>query len=249
MHFVKVMSSSAAVLIVALGVSVAMAQEPNGGMTPGGPPAAGPNAGAAPNGGQLGGESAPLPNEGAPGQVGRDTGGPGGSAATGSEPGSPKQMKENPTAQEQGGGTPSSREQEGKNAGKSSDHEGKAATQEGKTGSSREGKADAEGKAGTSGAAKAEGEGKGGARLGSQQVTKVKSYFAEHRPSVQRIEKSQVSVSIGVVLPSTVVLYDLPQDVVVVEGACPIKYFVWGDDIVLVDSCSRHVVEIIGGIA
>ena len=76
----------------------------------------------------------------------------------------------------------------------------------------------------------------------------MKSYFAEHRPSVQRIEKSQVSVSIGVVLPSTVVLYDLPPDIVVVEGACPVKYFVWGDDIVLVDSCSRHVVEIIGGI-
>jgi hypothetical protein len=32
-------------------------------------------------------------------------------------------------------------------------------------------------------------------------------------------------------------------------GACPIKYFVWGDDIVLVDSCTREVVEIIVGVA
>jgi hypothetical protein len=77
----------------------------------------------------------------------------------------------------------------------------------------------------------------------------VKSYFSEHKPSVQRIEKSRVSVSIGVALPATVVLYDLPPDVIVVHGACPIKYFLWGDDVVLVDSCTRHVVEIIPGVA
>jgi hypothetical protein len=243
MYLVKVMSSSAAVLVVALAVSVALAQEPNGGMTPGGPSSAGPNAGAAPDR-----ESAPLPlpNEGATGQARPD----GGSAATGGEPGSPKKQKENPTAQEQGGGMPSSREQEGKSAGKPSEHEGKAATTEGKTGPSG-GRAETEGKSGKMGEGRAEAEGKGGssARLDTHQVSKVKSYFAEHRPSVQRIEKSQVSVSVGVVLPSTVVLYDLPPDIVVVEGACPVKYFVWGDDIVLVDSCSRHVVEIISGIA
>jgi hypothetical protein len=39
------------------------------------------------------------------------------------------------------------------------------------------------------------------------------------------------------------------SDVIVVSGACPIKYFVWGDDIVLVDSCTREVVEIIVGVA
>jgi hypothetical protein len=37
--------------------------------------------------------------------------------------------------------------------------------------------------------------------------------------------------------------------VIVVSGACPIKYFVWGEDIVLVDSCTREVVEIIVGVA
>ena len=77
----------------------------------------------------------------------------------------------------------------------------------------------------------------------------MKSYFSEHKPSVQRIEKSRVSVSIGVALPATVALYALPPDAIVVHGACPIKYFVWGDDIVLVDSCTRHVVEIIPGVA
>jgi uncharacterized protein DUF1236 len=158
-----------------------------------------------------------------------------------------KQMKENPTAQEQG--APSSHEHEGKSAGKSTDHEGKAEA-EGKSGQSN-GKAEAEGKSGTSGGGRAEAEGKGGTstRLQSQQVSKVKTYFADHRPSVQRIEKSKVSVSVGVALPGTVVLYDLPPDIIVVEGTCPVKYFVWGDDVVLVDSCTRHVLEIIGGIA
>lgn len=70
--------------------------------------------------------------------------------------------------------------------------------------------------------------------LQSQDVSKVKSYFSEHKPSVQRIEKSRVSVSIGVALPATVALYDLP-DVNVVSGACPIKYFVWGDDYGLIE--------------
>jgi hypothetical protein len=111
------------------------------------------------------------------------------------------------------------------------------ATTEGKSGTTTEGKADAQGSTGKS------------AKLESQQVSKVKSYFSEHKPSVQRIEKSRVSVSIGVALPATVELYDLPPDVIVVSGACPIRYFVWGDDIVLVDSCTRHVIEIIPGVA
>lgn len=86
-------------------------------------------------------------------------------------------------------------------------------------------------------------------RLETQQVTKVKTYFTENRPTVKAIDKNEVSVSIGIALLGTIVLYDLPPDIIVVEGACPIKYFVWGDDIVLVDSCTREVVEIIVGVA
>jgi hypothetical protein len=75
------------------------------------------------------------------------------------------------------------------------------------------------------------------------------SFLGHDNLLAARIEKSRVSVSIGVALPAAVALYDLPPDVIVVSGACPIKYFVWGDDIVLVDSCTRHVVEIIPGVA
>jgi hypothetical protein len=77
----------------------------------------------------------------------------------------------------------------------------------------------------------------------------VKTYFSQHRPTAHRVERNQVSVSIGVALPGAIALYDLPPDVIVVSGACPIKYFVWEEDIVLVDSCTREVVEIIPGAA
>jgi hypothetical protein len=77
-------------------------------------------------------------------------------------------------------------------------------------------------------------------------ANKVKTHFSQHRPNVKSVSKTEVSVSVGVALPSAIVLYDLPPDIIVVEGGCPIKYFLWGDDtIVLVDSCTREVVELI----
>ena len=99
--------------------------------------------------------------------------------------------------------------------------------------------------------ATAESKGKAGksARLESKDVSKVRSHFREHKPSAYRINRNEVSVSIGIALPGAIALYDLPPDVIVVSGACPIKYFVWDDDIVLVDSCSREVIEIIADVA
>jgi hypothetical protein len=178
-------------------------------------------------------------------------------------------MEERPgqsSAQPQGAagaeGSDSNLPSQGKSAQEAKPSEGKmneqqkanegASTSEGKSGKMTGGQPGAatEGKAtsGTTAEGKAGTEGKS-MKLQSQDVSKVKSYFSEHKPSVQRIEKSRVSVSIGVALPATVVLYDLPPDVIVVHGACPIKYFLWGDDVVLVDSCTRHVVEIIAGVA
>lgn len=87
------------------------------------------------------------------------------------------------------------------------------------------------------------------AKVEPQQVQKVKTYFTAHKPDVKRVDRSAVSVSIGIALPASIALYPLPPDVVVVSGACPLEYFVWGEDIVLVDSCSREVVEIIVGAA
>ena len=78
-----------------------------------------------------------------------------------------------------------------------------------------------------------------------QQVDKARTYFRQNKPSVKAVDRNEVSVSIGVALPSAIVLYDAPPDVIVVTGGCPIKYFVWGENVVLVDSCTREVIDII----
>ena len=42
-------------------------------------------------------------------------------------------------------------------------------------------------------------------------------------------------------------LYPLPAGVVVVAD-CPLQFFLWGNDVVIVDSCSREVVDIVPNI-
>jgi hypothetical protein len=111
--------------------------------------------------------------------------------------------------------------------------------------------AEVEGDAGKTGTAETEmkgGEGKAAVKIDSGQKTKITSYFQEHKPDVKVVEKSSVSVSIGVAVPAAISLHPLPPDIIVVAGDCSLLYFVWGGDLVLVDSCSRHVVDIIPGV-
>jgi Protein of unknown function (DUF1236) len=236
---------SAFAMMIALGLSFGPAQAAEDDMTPGATAPKMESPGGAPAMGTPG--ARPNAMDERPGQSSAGPQGAAGKSAEGSGGNLPAQGK---SAQE---GKPS----EGKMTEQQKANEG-TSTSEGKTGKMTEGQSGAategrtgattEGKTGTTAEGKADASGKS-AKLQSQEVSKVKSYFSEHKPSVQRIEKSRVSVSIGVALPATVALYALPTDVIVVHGACPIKYFVWGDDIVLVDSCTRHVVEIIPGVA
>ena len=76
---------------------------------------------------------------------------------------------------------------------------------------------------------------------------KVRSYFREHKPNVKRVDRDRVSVSIGVAIPGEIALYPLPAGVVVVAD-CPLQFFLWGNDVVIVDSCSREVVDIVPNI-
>jgi hypothetical protein len=238
---------SAFAIIIALGLSAGQAQAAEGDMAPGASTPKMDSPSGAPDMGTPG--ARPNATEERPGQSNAGPqGGPGKSAEEkGSEGNLPSQGKPAQKAK------PS----EGKMTDQPKANEGTAASEgkggkmtEGQPGTAPEGRTGAttEGKTGTTAEGKAETSGKS-TKLGTQEVSKVKSYFSEHKPSVQRIEKSRVSVSIGIALPATVVLYDLPPDVIVVSGACPIKYFLWGDDVVLVDSCTRHVVEIIRGVA
>jgi hypothetical protein len=121
-----------------------------------------------------------------------------------------------------------------------------------KSGTARKGETATEGKTGATtseGKTGAKTDSKPGgkaAKVDAQQVGKVKTHFSQHRPNVKSVSRTEVSVSVGVAVPSAVVLYDLPPDIIVVEGGCPIKYFLWGDDtVVLVDSCTREVVELV----
>jgi hypothetical protein len=86
------------------------------------------------------------------------------------------------------------------------------------------------------------------AEFDSRDKQKVKRYFTEHKPRAKRIDRDRVNVSIGVAIPGSIALYSLPAGIIVAAGGCPIQYFLWGDDLVVVDSCSREVVDIVPGI-
>ena len=64
---------------------------------------------------------------------------------------------------------------------------------------------------------------------------------------MKRVDRDRVSVSIGVAIAGEIALYPLPAGVVVVAD-CPLKFFLWGNDVVIVDSCSREVVDIVPNI-
>lgn len=253
---------SAAALVVALSFTAVKAEPQQGGMSDGGPPAAANNAG---GGGGAIGSPANRPDQAGAAAGKSDQKGPGegnakaeGSMPSEGQPG--KSVKDgNDTGMKTGEATgdkakgksaegtmPS--EDKGSKDAKAGD---KSESQGGNTAEGKSGTNEAEsGKSKTGATADSKGDRPGkSVRLESNDVSKVRTYFSQHRPSAQRIDRNQVSVSIGVGLPSAIVLYELPPDVIVVSGACPIKYFVWEDDIVLVDSCTREVVEIISGVA
>ena len=235
---------SAAALVVALGLTSAQAQAP-GEMNQGGPPAA------APGGPGAGGVPDMAPSGPAGGAMQDDTGAPSLSGPRGDRP----ELSAEGEAQGdmQSGKTGTQAEGKGDlETGKTGTQaEGKGDLETGKTDTKAQGGLDAEGKTGATAEGRDGRDGKAdrSVKLESQQVSKIRGHFSENKPRVKSIDRTAVSVSIGVALPGTIVLYDLPPDVIVVGGPCTIKYFVWGDDIVLVDSCSREVVEIIAGVA
>jgi hypothetical protein len=267
MKFGRTTLLSAAGVILALGLTAAQAQPPESDASPSGPPAAATEAGgggAGPGGGAPSAGPADRMDDGQSGAGAGATAPEGGPAeGPGKAAGQTDQMKPDSDQGAPDKGKATTKDttpSDDKSAEKAGKAEGTAKTEgeaeskaEGRAGTAAEGKAGTttEGKTGATAedGAKVEGKAGEGVRLESQQVGKVKTYFSEHRPTVKAIDRTEVSVSIGVAIPGTIVLYDLPPDIIVVEGGCPIKYFVWGDDVVLVDSCSRHVVEIIVGVA
>jgi hypothetical protein len=226
---------SAAGVVLALGLTAAQAQTPGGDSAPSGPPAASPDM----SGGPAGGNGSPA------GGADYKAGGPSGTPSGGPPADIGESSAGDLPAEGKGDDAAAGADDKGK-AGTAAGKQDKAgtATEKQKSGTMTEGEAGA-----TTKGAGAEGKAGKSAKVDSQQITKVKTYFSQHKPTAKSINKTEVSVSIGVALPSAIVLYDLPPDVIVVVGDCPIKYLVWGDDVVLVDSCTREVVEIIVGVA
>jgi hypothetical protein len=242
MTLVRTTLLGAAGVILALGLTAAQAQDYGGGE--GGPPAAapdksggGPAAGASEGGAPTGEapkatETKPADKPGkAAGQTDKMGGEEAGKAA--------KDEKASAGMKDEKAGAEMKDEKAG-TAAETKDTKDKAATTE-------KGEATTEGKAGATADTKAGAEGADGktAKVDPQQISKAKTYFSQNRPRVKAIDRSEISVSIGIALPATIVLYDLPPDVIVVRGGCGIKYFLWGDDVVLVDSCTRRVVDIV----
>jgi len=229
---------SAAMLIVALGLSGAHAQSPGNSPAAGGPSAA----------------PSMSPSEGAGGATDMAPGGPSAGAMQseqgGPDLGGPKGNRP-PMNAESGGNA------EGKSGAMAEDKNNLQTGEQPSANAKNKGDLQSGGQAGndtkdkTGATAQGQKPGKDGksARLETQQVSKVKGYFSQHKPAGKAIDKTEVSVSIGIALPGAIALYDLPPGVIVVSGPCPIKYFIWGDDVVLVDSCTREVVEIIAGVA
>lgn len=258
---------SAASVILAFGITAVQAQDYGGGEA-GGPPAAEMDRGGpAAEGGAAGAMPAPRNEAGAEAAKPEEKGGKAKgqakemkdekSGATAKEEKAGTQMKNDRAGadkkdkkagsamkdekagtkmkDEKAGATAETKDRMGKDDGK---HKSEAAA-ETKDRMDEDGKdATADTKTGAEDADKA-------AKIDSEQIGKVKSYFSQRRPDVKVVAKTEVNVSVGIILPTAIVLYDLPPDIIVVEGPCRVKYFVWGEDVVLVDSCSRRVVEII----
>lgn len=84
----------------------------------------------------------------------------------------------------------------------------------------------------------------------NEQRTEVRSYFSSRRGSGPRVDRSAVSVSVGVAVPSTVVLEPAPDIVIRTLPRGPrYVYFIWGSDVVIVDDSTREVVVIISDAA
>lgn len=220
-------------VVLALGLSVAQAQTPEGGMAPAGPPAAEKGA---PDGGAAGGPSGDMMEP-----QGKPSGGP---TATESSP-DKDTGKAAGKADQMGEGEASKAAKDDKaGAEKPASTKGAKDTTE-KAGTAEKGETKTEGKTGATADTKADTSAEGG-KTAKVDANKVKTHFSQHRPNVKSVSKTEVRVSVGVAVPAAIVLYDLPPDIIVVEGGCPIQYFLWGDDtVVLVDSCTREVVEII----
>lgn len=82
-------------------------------------------------------------------------------------------------------------------------------------------------------------------RLDSEKRSEVQSVFRTHR-SEAIVEDIDIDVNIGVSVPRTVVLHEVPQEVIVlVPDYRAYKYFIYDDQVVVVDPDTLEIVDIL----
>jgi hypothetical protein len=80
--------------------------------------------------------------------------------------------------------------------------------------------------------------------LGSGEVTMIGAYFAQHGAPVAYVPTSSVNVSVGGTVPDSVALFPPPYDLVSQVSDPDFSYFVWGQNVVIVDG-RTNVVSVI----
>ena len=81
--------------------------------------------------------------------------------------------------------------------------------------------------------------------LGSGEVTMIGAYFAQHGAPVASIPTSSVNVSVGGTVPESVALFPPPYDLVNQVSDPNFSYFVWGQNVVIVDGQTNVVSAIV----
>jgi hypothetical protein len=81
--------------------------------------------------------------------------------------------------------------------------------------------------------------------LGSGEVQMIGAYFAENGAPVASIPTSSVNVSVGGTVPESVALFPPPYDLVSQVSDPDFLYFVWGQNVVIVDGQTNVVSAIV----
>jgi hypothetical protein len=81
--------------------------------------------------------------------------------------------------------------------------------------------------------------------LGSGEVSMIGAYFAQHGAPVSSVPTSSVNVSVGGTVPNSVALFPPPYDLVSQVADPNFLYFVWGQNVVIVDGQTNVVDAII----
>ena len=81
--------------------------------------------------------------------------------------------------------------------------------------------------------------------LGSGEVTMIGAYFAQHGAPVASVPVSSVNVSVGGTVPDSVALFPPPYDLVSQISDPDFSYFVWGQNVVIVDGETNVVSAIV----